>query len=117
MIEPNRNGEVWIFAEQEDASLNEVSLELVGRARELADKLGVKVGAVLAGWNVRELSYRLIAHGVDNVYHVHDTRLEHYRTLPYARVMCQLIARHKPQIVMYGATPIDATWLRASPPR
>jgi electron transfer flavoprotein alpha subunit len=106
MIEPNRNGEVWLFAEQEDASLNEVSLELCGKARELADRLGVKVGAVLAGWNVRELSYRLIAHGVDNVYHVHDTRLEHYRTLPYARVMCQLIAKHKPQIVMYGATPI-----------
>lgn len=106
MIEPNRKGEVWLFAEQEDASLNEVALELCGKARELADRLNVKVGAVLAGWNVRELSYRLIAHGVDNVYHVHDTRLEHYRTLPYARVMCQLIARHKPQIVMYGATPI-----------
>ena len=106
MIEPNRQGEVWLFAEQEDASLNEVALELCGKARELADRLGVKVGAVLAGWNVRELSYRLIAHGVDRVYHVHDTRLEHYRTLPYARVMCQLIARHKPQVVMYGATPI-----------
>jgi electron transfer flavoprotein alpha subunit len=106
MIEPNRQGEVWLFAEQEDASLNEVSLELCGKARELADRLGVKVGAVLAGWNVRELSYRLIAHGVDNVYHVHDTRLEHYRTLPYARVMCQLISKYKPQIVMYGATPI-----------
>jgi electron transfer flavoprotein alpha subunit len=106
MIEPNRKGEVWIFAEQEDASLNDVSLELCGKARELGDRLGVKVGAVLPGWNVRELSYRLIAHGVDKVYHVHDTRLEHYRTLPYARVMCQLIARHKPQIVLYGATPI-----------
>ncbi|GMU21181.1 MAG: electron transfer flavoprotein subunit alpha [Phycisphaerae bacterium] len=106
MIEPNRKGEVWIFAEQEDASLNDVSLELCGKARELGDRLGVKVGAVLPGWNVRELSYRLIAHGVDRIYHVHDTRLEHYRTLPYARVMCQLIARHKPQIVLYGATPI-----------
>ncbi len=106
MIEVNRKGEVWVFAEQEDGSLNDVSLELVGRARELGDRLGVKVGAVLAGWNVRELSYRLIAHGVDHVYHVHDTKLEHYRTLPYARVMCQLIEKHKPQIVMYGATPM-----------
>jgi electron transfer flavoprotein alpha subunit len=106
MIEPNRKGEVWLFAEQEDESLNEVSLELCAKARELADRLGVQVGAALAGWNVRELSYRLIAHGVDKVYHVHDTRLEHYRTMPYARAMCQLITKHKPQIVMYGATPI-----------
>jgi len=106
MIEPNRKGDVWVFAEQEDESLNDVSLELCGKARELADRLGVKVGAVLSGWNVRELSYRLIAHGADKVYVVHDTRLEHYRTLPYARVMCELISRHKPQIVLYGATPL-----------
>lgn len=106
MIECNRKGEVWVFAEQEDESLNDVSLELCGKARELADRLGVKMGAVLAGWNVRELAYRLIAHGADKVYHVHDTRLEYYRTLPYARVMCQLIQKHKPQIAIYGATPL-----------
>ncbi|HSW44558.1 MAG TPA: electron transfer flavoprotein subunit alpha/FixB family protein [Phycisphaerae bacterium] len=106
MIEPNRKGEVWVFAEQEDESLNEVSLELCGKARELADRLGVKMGAVLAGWNVRELAYRLIAHGADRVYHVHDTRLEHYHTMPYARAMCRLIEKHKPQIVLYGATPL-----------
>ncbi len=104
MIDVNPKGEVWVFAEQEDESLNEVSLELCGRARELADTLGVKMGAVLAGWNVRELSYRLIAHGADKVYYVHDTQLENYRNAPYARVMCELIARHKPQIVIYGAT-------------
>jgi electron transfer flavoprotein alpha subunit len=106
MIEVNPKGEVWVFAEQEDESLNEVSLELCGRARELADTLGVKMAAVLAGWNVRELSYRLIAHGCDKVYCVHDTKLENYRTGPYARVLCSLIGKHKPQIVIYGATPI-----------
>jgi electron transfer flavoprotein alpha subunit len=106
MIAPNRRGEVWVFAEQEDESINEVSLELCSKARELADRLGVRMGAVLAGWNVRELSYRLIAHGADRVYCVHDTMLEHYRTQPYARVMCQLIAKHEPQIVIYGATPL-----------
>jgi electron transfer flavoprotein alpha subunit len=104
MIEVNKQGEVWVFAEQEDGHLSETSLELCGKARQLADRLGVKVGAVLPGWNVRELSYRLIAHGCDKVYHAHDTRLEHYRTLPYARVVCRLIAKYKPQIVLYGAT-------------
>src|ERR1035437_3863460 len=98
MIEPNPHGEVWVFAEQEDEKLSDTSLELCGRARELADKLGVKVGAVLVGWNVRELSYLLIAHGVDHVYYVHDTRLENYRTLPYSRAMCQLITKYEPQI-------------------
>ena len=49
MIEPNRQGEVWVFAEQEDGALHDVALELCGKARELADRLGVKAGAVLAG--------------------------------------------------------------------
>ena len=106
MIDVNRKGEVWVFAEQEDGSLNEVSLELCGRARELADRLGVRTGAVLAGRNVRGLSQQLIAHGADRVYYVDDPQLEHYRTLPYARVMCRLVHKHKPQIVVYGATPL-----------
>ena len=106
MIDTNRQGEVWVFAEQEDDSLNDVSLELCTKTRDLADTLGVKMAAVLIGWNVRELSHRLIAHGADRVYHVNDKKLEHYRTLPYSRVMCELIGKHKPQIVLYGATPL-----------
>jgi len=106
MIEVNRQGEVWVFAEQEDGSLHDVALELCGKARQLADRLGVRVGAVLPGANVRELPKRLIAHGADNVYLVENDRLSHYQTGPYARVLTTLIEKHKPQIVMYGATPL-----------
>ncbi len=106
MIQPNRTGPVFVFAEQEDGSLSDVTLELCSKARELADTLGVKMAAVLPGWNVRELSYRLIAHGADQVYCIHDTELEHYRTLPYARAVCAMITRHEPQIMIFGATPI-----------
>jgi len=106
MIEVNRNGEVWVFAEQEDGRLNDVSLELCGRARQLADQLGVKATAVLPGWAVRELAPRLISYGMDRVYCVNDRVLEYYTTQPYARVLCHLVEKHKPQIVIYGATAI-----------
>jgi len=106
MIEPNRQGEVWVFAEQEDGSLHDVVLELCGKARELADRLGVAVGAVLPGANVAGLAERLIAQGADRVYVVEDPRLAHYQTLPYAHVLCTLIDEHRPQIVIYGATPL-----------
>ena len=106
MIEPNRQGEVWVFAEQEDASLSDVSLELCGKARELADRLGVKMAAVLPGHGVRELATRIIAHGADKVYLAENQRLEHYQTQPYTRVLCELIGKHCPQIVIYGATAI-----------
>jgi electron transfer flavoprotein alpha subunit len=106
MIEPNRKGEVWVFAEQECGSLHDVSLELCGKARELADTLGVGVGAVLPGSNVGPLADRLIAQGADKVYLVDDARLEHYQTGSYARVMATLVEKHCPQIVIYGATSI-----------
>jgi electron transfer flavoprotein alpha subunit len=106
MIEPNRQGEVWVFAEQEDGSLSDVSLELCGKARELAERLGVQTGAVLPGCEVGPLASRLIAHGADHVYLVDDRRLAHYQTGPYAQVLCTLIERHRPQIVIYGATPL-----------
>ncbi len=106
MIEPNRQGEVWVFAEQEDGSLNDVVLELCGKARDLADRLGVKTGVMLPGSGVKRLGSELIAHGADMVYVVEDARLAHYQTLPYARVVSTLIQRHRPQIVIYGATPL-----------
>ena len=106
MIEKNTQGEVWVFAEQQDGELQEVSLELCGRARKLADQLGVKVGAVLPGKDVSQSAQRLIAQGVDNVYVVEDDRLEYFRTDPFAKVLIELIGKHKPQIVLYGATSI-----------
>lgn len=104
MIEVNRQGEVWVFAEQEDGLLHDVSLELCGKAMDLAARLGVKTGAVLPGANVEPLAKRLIAQGIDTVYLVDDPRLAHYQTGSYSRAVITMVQRHKPQIVMYGAT-------------
>jgi electron transfer flavoprotein alpha subunit len=106
MIEPNRQGEVWVFAEQEDGTIHDVVLELCGKARQLADQLGVKTGVVLPGANVAPLAKTLIAHGADTVYLVDDSRLAHYQTGSYARVLRKLVEKHCPQIVIYGATPL-----------
>ena len=106
MIEVNRKGEVWVYAEQEEGVLREVVLELCGKAHELASQLGVPAGAVLIGSQVAALPQQLIAHGIDRVYVVQDPRLEHYQTTPYAQCVCEAITQHKPQIVMYGATPL-----------
>jgi len=106
MIEVNRQGEVWVFAEQEAGRLSEVPLELLTKGRQLADRLGVPLAGVLAGAKVEPLAAELIAHGTDKVYVVEDGRLEHYQTAGYCHVLSELIARFKPQICLYGATPI-----------
>ncbi|MBI5723001.1 MAG: electron transfer flavoprotein subunit alpha/FixB family protein [Planctomycetes bacterium] len=106
MIEVNRQGEVWVFAEQEEGKLSDVPLELLTKARELAGKLNVHVAAVLLGKGVAAIAEKLSAHGADKVYVVDDDKLAHYQTASYMKVVCDLIRKHKPQICLYGATPI-----------
>lgn len=98
------NRDVWVFAEQRHGELHDVSLELLGKARELADCSVSKVVAVLMGYKVRNLTQRLIDCGADLVILADDQRLESYRLLPYTHVFERLIKEHRPDIVLMGAT-------------
>ncbi len=107
MIEVNRDGEVWVYAEQQRGELREVVLELCGKARELADQLErtgrsgpdrIEAGRAAAEADRPRHRPRLL-HG----------RLRGWsitRRSPYAHITCQAIETHKPQIVLYGATPL-----------
>jgi len=97
---------VLVFAEQSEGKLAEVSLELVGRGRELADRLSVPLGAILCGHDVAGLADDLIALGCDDVYLVQDEALRQYRTLPYQRAVCEVVRQTDPQIVLYGASAV-----------
>jgi electron transfer flavoprotein alpha subunit len=96
--------EIWVWVEVDDGRPAEVSLELLGRARELADRLVSRVGAVVCGSGVAELGPALVAHGADTVYAADHPDLSAYLAQPYARVVTELIRRRAPQIVLYGAT-------------
>ncbi len=104
MIDVNRQGEVWVFAEQHDGRLEETPLELMSKARHLADTLKVKLAAVLLGDGVRALSAKLIQYGADKVYLVEHAFLRAYQANSYAKGVVELIHKHRPQIVLYGAT-------------
>ena len=104
MIGVNREGEVWVFAEQHKGRLEETPLELMSKARRLADTLGVKLAAVVLGKGISGLTKKLIQYGADKVYLVEHPLLEHYQTNSYAKVIYDLIHKYQPQIVLYGAT-------------
>ncbi|MGE5645002.1 MAG: electron transfer flavoprotein subunit alpha/FixB family protein [Acidobacteriota bacterium] len=101
-----QHGDVWVFAEVDDGRIADVSLELLGKGGELARTLGVKLAAVLLGHHTKCLSEKLFAHGADIVYSAEDERLAQYTTLPYARVLTDLVGAKKPEIVLYGASPM-----------
>jgi len=104
MIDVNRQGEVWVFAEQHGGKLEETPIELLSKARHLADTLKVRLSVVLLGDGVKELCTQLIQYGADKVYLVEHPLLSAYQTNSYAKVILDLIHKHKPQIVLYGAT-------------
>jgi electron transfer flavoprotein alpha subunit/NAD-dependent dihydropyrimidine dehydrogenase PreA subunit len=95
---------VWVFAEQRGGQLNRVSVELLGKAQELARELKHKVAAVLIGDQVSGLAKTLIQFGADAVYLVDNAMLRDYRTEAYAHVFRELVAAHKPNILLMGAT-------------
>ena len=100
----NTKGEVWVFAEQEEGKLSDVPFELLGKARELAGKLGVKVGAVLMGDGVEPLAAKLVAGGADVVHLVEDSELRVFRNKAYRHSLVELVKECQPQIVIFGAT-------------
>jgi electron transfer flavoprotein alpha subunit len=104
MINVNREGEVWVFGEQHGGQLEDTPIELMSKARRLADTLGVKLAAVLLGDSVKELASKLIHYGADKVYLVEAPLLRNYQANSYAKVIYDLIHKHEPQIVLYGAT-------------
>ena len=97
-------GEVWVFAEQEEGKLADIAFELLGKGRELADRLGVKLGAVLMGDKVEGLAGSLFEGGADVVHLVEDRALAQYRGMAYRVAFVDLIRECAPQIVIFGAT-------------
>lgn len=95
---------VWVFAEQREGELQKVSLELLGEGRRQADKLGVKLTALLLGSNIEGLTKTLAEHGADEVLVADDKLLEHYTTEAYTKVICDLASERKPGILFVGAT-------------
>ncbi len=106
MIDVNAQGEVWVVAESEDGHLKDITLEIMNKARELADTLGVALGATIAGHDVRQFAPLLIAHGADRVYLADDELLQPYQTSTHSKVLTDLVEAHEPQIVLFGATAV-----------
>ena len=97
-------GEVWVFAEQEEGKLSEVPFELLGKGRELADRLGVPLAAVLMGDKVEGLAQSLFEGGADKVHLVDDPALKVFRNKAYRHAFVKLVKECSPQIVIFGAT-------------
>ena len=90
---------ILVFSEKHD-----LMLEMLGKGREIADKLQTSLAAVLMGFNVQEKADELIKYGADKVYLVDNQALAHFQIEAYLSVLHNLAVNYKPEIILIGST-------------
>ncbi|MBW1778303.1 MAG: electron transfer flavoprotein subunit alpha/FixB family protein [Deltaproteobacteria bacterium] len=94
----------FIFAEQRAGVLHDVSLELVGKCRELSDKTEIEVTTIICGKNVRTLADVLLVQGADQAIVAESDLLEPYRIMPYTSLLADICKKYRPDVLLFGAT-------------
>ncbi|HOM29025.1 MAG TPA: electron transfer flavoprotein subunit alpha/FixB family protein [Deltaproteobacteria bacterium] len=101
---PAQRPEIWVFGDYRNYFQNRVTLQLLSRATDLAEKRGALVCATVFGWDTGEWVGEYIAHGARKVYLVEDRRLGRYSCDLYVGLMERLARRYRPEIILVGAT-------------
>ncbi|MBQ4279565.1 MAG: electron transfer flavoprotein subunit alpha/FixB family protein [Rikenellaceae bacterium] len=97
---------IFVYCEIENGAVADVSLELLTKGRELADKLGCKLEALAIGHGLQGIEKKLAAYGADTVWVADAADLAPFRTLPHAAIICGIFKEEKPQIALFGATSV-----------
>ena len=100
------NNEVWVWAEQRNGRLMDVSLEILGKATELAEEIGGSTAVILLGDDVQGLAEELVAYGAGKVYLFSNPQLAYYQSDAYTRLISELVREKRPEIMLMGATTI-----------
>lgn len=95
---------VWVFVEQTEGEPAKVSWELLGVGKELAAKLGVELCAMIIGNGVEHLCQEAFDHGAEKAFLMDAPVYKYYRTEAYVEACCHLIEKHKPEVILMGAT-------------
>ena len=98
---------VFVYCEiTEEGAFADVSLELLSKGRQLANELNVKLEAVVIGNKIANVEEQLFPYGVDVIHLAEEERLFPYTTLPHFSIIIKLFQEKKPQVALFGATPI-----------
>ena len=98
--------DLWVYVEtKEDGSAKNVGLELLTPGRDLADKQGGRLAAVVIGSGVEQAVNDASAHGADQVIVVDSPEFKDYTTDAYTAAMYHLIEKYGPTTLLIGATP------------
>ncbi|MDO5111395.1 MAG: electron transfer flavoprotein subunit alpha/FixB family protein [Clostridia bacterium] len=95
---------VCVFAERRGNSAHPVTMELLGKARELAAVTGHPVYALCIGQGLHDMAEELLHYGADKVFMYDDAAFADFCVGPYANAFCDFIQQVKPSSILVGAT-------------
>jgi electron transfer flavoprotein alpha subunit len=98
------NPPVWVIAEGSPDHVSPVSLQLLGKGRELADQLQAPLECVLLGQFDEEIANTLIAVGADRVFLGNSPDLAFYQPEICLSIIEGLAKEHEPEIILIGST-------------
>jgi len=90
----------------EEKQIAEVSLELLSKGRKLAERLGVKLEALVFTDKADATLNRINDFGVDVIHLAENKELFPYRTLPHFKLAEAIFEQEKPEIALFGATSV-----------
>ena len=93
--------EILVLAEHRRGELREVSLEMLSKAHEIAEKIGAETTAVLLGSGVKDFADTL-ANYANKVLLIDDAKLENFNAESYQKVLSALINERNPAMTMIG---------------
>jgi len=96
---PQKHEGVWVFSESPS-----LVRELLSKGRELSEKLGTYLAAVVLGEDISEDSNEFAEFGADKIYIVQDQSLKTFEIHTYANVLAEIIQMYLPDVVLIGAT-------------
>ncbi len=96
--------DLWVYIETEEGTAKSVGYELLTPGRMLADKLGVRLAAVILGDNVGSVAQKAISYGADAAILVEGAEYGIYNSDASAYALYTLINKYRPDIVLIGAT-------------
>ena len=103
-IDKSRWHDILVYVEHSDGRIHPVTLELIGKAHELARVIGQQVNCLMIGDHIEQAADSLLDYGVANVYLYEDERLKYFRADNYTEVFEDCIQRSHPAVVLVGAT-------------
>jgi electron transfer flavoprotein alpha subunit len=98
------SNEVWVFVEQRSGNPADVSFELLSKGRKLAEILKGELKSVVIGSNMNKVAEQTFQYGAKECLLVDHPDLNDYKTVPYSRIMSELVSKYVPRVVLYGAS-------------